>query len=158
MGSVCARVRVTLRVLVVVSVSLVAAAVTASGALGATSFKAIVGDTALPVAQGRASLSGHHDPTAVLRVNVGLDVRHSAKLDALIAAASTPGSRDYGHYLTNAEYMAEYAPTDADVQAAEAWLGSEGLDITGVTSDNLLIHVQAPTATLERAFGVTINN
>ena len=94
----------------------------------------------------------------MLRLNVGLAVHDSAGLDALIRAASTPGSPQYGHYLTNAQYMATYAPTAAEVQTASGWLSGQGLDVTGVSSDNLLIHVQAPVIDVERAFGVTIND
>ncbi len=85
-------------------------------------------------------------------------VRDSAGLDALINAASTPGSPQYGHYLTNAQYMATYAPTDADVQAATAWLKSQGLNVTGNSQDNLLIHVQAKARDVEQAFHVSIND
>ncbi len=120
--------------------------------------KQIAGDTPAPVVHGKAALRQHHNPNEVLRLNVGLGVRNSVQLDALIKAASTPGSPQYGHYLTNAQYMAGYAPTQADVQAASAWLASQHLSVTGVSPDNLLIHVQATAKDTERAFGVSIND
>jgi kumamolisin len=120
--------------------------------------KAIGRETPAPVENGQASLRGQHDPNSVLRINVGLAVRNSAQLDELIKAASTPGSARYGHYLTNAQYMASYAPTDAEVKAVKAWLAGQGLDVTGVSRDNLLVHVRATTARAERAFSVRIND
>jgi hypothetical protein len=120
--------------------------------------KPIARDTPAVVAQGAAKGRGHHDGNAVLSVNVGLTVRNSAGLDALIQAARTPASPSYGHFLTNAQYLANYAPTDADAQAATAWLKSQGLNVTGVSPDNLLIYVQAKAKQLERAFNVTIND
>jgi hypothetical protein len=116
------------------------------------------GNTPPPVALGRASLLGRHDVNAVLRLNVGLAVRNSAQLDAVIRAASTPGSRRYGHYLTNAQYMKTYAPTPGQVRALRAWLALRGLRVTGVSRDNLLVHVRTTAGRAERAFGVTINN
>lgn len=123
-----------------------------------TARMAIGGDIPAPIVQGQASLQGHHDPSSVLQINVGLAARESGSLDELIKAASTPGSPQYGHYLTKAQYMARYAPTDGEVEAVKAWLASQGLDVTGVSADNLLVHVSAPAAAAERAFAVTIND
>src|SRR6266545_337740 len=67
---------------------------------GARSAQAAVGgaggNTPPPVAHGRASLRGHHDAESSLRINVGLAVRNSHQLDALIKAASTPGNPGSG--------------------------------------------------------------
>src|SRR5690242_8477310 len=120
--------------------------------------KPVARDTPAPVAKGQARNRGRHNGNDVLTLNVGLAVRNSAGLDALINAARTPGSSQYGHYLTNAQYLATYAPTSADVQAATAWLKSQGLSVTGVSPDNLLIHVQAKANKVEQAFGVSIND
>src|SRR3954447_3345868 len=120
--------------------------------------KPIARDTPFFVAQGQAQNHGRHNGNATLTVNVGLAPRDSSALDARIRAASTPGSSQYGHYLTNEQYLATYAPTDAQVQAATAWLKDQGLAVTGVSPDNLLIHVQAKVNKLEKAFGVAIND
>jgi kumamolisin len=101
---------------------------------------------------------GPHDANAVLSLNVGLDVRNSSGLDAVIRAASTPGSRDFGHYLTRAQYRALYGPTDAQVAAVREWLESNGVRVMGVSPDNLIVDARATTAVAERAFGVTIND
>jgi hypothetical protein len=114
-------------------------------------------DTPLPVARGHASFHAHQNPNSTLKLNVGLDVRNSAQLDALITAASTPGNPRYGHYLSQAQYIANYAPTPASVTAVKQWLASQGLGVVGVSPDNLLVHVRGRTAAAERAFGVTIN-
>jgi Pro-kumamolisin, activation domain/Bacterial Ig-like domain (group 3)/Subtilase family len=120
--------------------------------------KPIEGDTPPVVAHGQAALHGHHNPNEVFRLNVGLAVRDSAGLDALIKAAGTPGNPQYGHYLTNAQYLARYAPTAADVQAVRSWLTGQGLTVTGLSPDNLLVHVQATAKDAERAFGVVVND
>jgi kumamolisin len=121
------------------------------------SLKPITGDTPAVVAQGRASLVAPHNPNDVLRLNVGLGVHNSAQLDAVIRAASAPGRR-HGHYLTNAQYMARYAPTSTEVRAVRAWLSNSGLVVTGVSPDNLLIHAQTTVRGAEQAFAVAIND
>jgi hypothetical protein len=41
---------------------------------------------------------------------------------AAIAAVSTPGSAQYRHFLTSAQYQARYEPATATVAAVSAWL------------------------------------
>jgi hypothetical protein len=118
----------------------------------------IAGDTPAAVAQGRAQAAGRHRATAVLRLNVGLGVRDSAGLDALIAAAATPGNPQYGHYLTDAQYRARYAPTNPDVKAVKAWLRSQGISVLGVSANNLVVRAKGSVAKLEKAFGVRIGD
>jgi len=115
-------------------------------------------DTPAPILQGTAVALSHLAPSTGLDLNVGLRVRDSAKLDALIAAASDPRSPSYGHYLTNAEYMARYAPTAAQARAATAWLKARGLAVTSVSPDNLLIGVKASVAQAEQVFNVRVDN
>ena len=165
MSNVGGRVRPKLKALLAAFALVLAAAVAAplpAQAAGVQSAhqttRQIPGDTPGVVIQGKANRKGHHDPADVLRLNVGLAVHDSTALDALIRAASTPGSPGYGHYLTNAQYIARYAPTTAEVQSARAWLAGQGLDVTGVSADNLLIHVRAKVNDAERAFNVTIND
>ena len=127
-------------------------------AMAASPNGTILGDTPPVVANGQANLVAHHDPDTLLLLNVGLDVRDSAGLDASIKAANTPGNPKHGHFLTHAQYMADHAPKGAAVQGATAWLRAKGLTVTGATPDNLLIHVKGTVADAERAFGVTIND
>ena len=55
------------------------------------------------VTGGQATLQGRFSASALLHINVGLAVRNSHQLDQLIAAASTPGNPQYGHYLTESQ-------------------------------------------------------
>jgi kumamolisin len=124
----------------------------------ATNQKLVAGDTPGAVVRGKAHLYRQHYANAVFRLNVGLGVRNSAGLDAIIRAASTPGSPAYGHYLTHAQYLARYAPTNADVAAVEAWLRGQGLTVLNSSATNLVVHATGSVKTLEHAFGVTIDD
>ena len=110
------------------------------------------------VTQGLATPTGAYPADTTMQVNVGMAVRNPAQLDDLIAAASTPGSPSYGRYLTQAEYLADFAPTDASVGAARAWLASNGLTVTNVSPDNLIIGVEGSVSKVEGAFGVSIES
>ena len=127
-------------------------------AWGEAAQKAVAGQVPAPVGQGQAQLRGSRPASAQLSVNVDLAVRESAQLNRVIAAASTPGGPSYGDYLTEGEYMARYAPTDEQVAAVESWLAGQGLQVTGASNDNLLVHAEGSTAAMEKAFAVAINN
>ncbi len=118
--------------------------------------QAIPRATPAAVTQGLATPTGAYPADTTMQVNVGLAVRNPAQLDDLIAAASTPGSPSYGRYLTQEEYLADFAPTDASVAAARAWLASNGLTVTNVSPDNLIIGVEGSVSRVEGAFGVSI--
>ena len=131
---------------------------TRTAASGHASSVTIAGDVAPAVASKAAQPQAHHAATAVLSLNVSLAVHDSAGLDEVIRAASTPGSPEFGHYLTPAQYMARYAPTAAEVSAVRSWLTSEAIDVTSVSPDNLIVSARADTATVEHAFAVTVND
>jgi kumamolisin len=118
----------------------------------------VVGTTPFSVSPKAVRLLHRHDGNAVLSLVVGLEVRNSSQLDEVIRAASTPGSPQYGSYLTRAQYRAMYAPTDVQVAAVRSWLERHGMQVTGASPDNLLIDTQATTAVAEQAFGVAIND
>jgi len=109
-----------------------------------------------PPSSPTASLRGA--ATTILTLNVGRAVRDPAALDGVIAAASDPASPEYGHYLTNTEYMARFAPTDAQARAVRDWATGASLTVRAVSPDHLLVTVQGTTGAVERALGVRIND
>jgi hypothetical protein len=68
----------------------------AIGCCGAAVVFVATGSTPLVVSDGSAVQTGEMSDSATLKLNVGLAVRDSAGLDALIAAASDPSSRSTG--------------------------------------------------------------
>jgi len=120
--------------------------------------RVLTGQTPNIVADGGAALRGRHDSHDALTLNIGLGVHEGSALDGIIAAAGDPTSPSYGHYLTNDQYMARFAPTDAEVQAVRDWAAGAGLTVDTVSPDHLLVTVHATTGQVEQALGVTINN
>ena len=126
-----------------------------SVALGAAA-KVVGGRPPTPVATGKAVRRRARPAATPISLNLDLAVRERAALQQLIVAASTPGSPSYGHYLSKSQYMARFAPTSADVESVSAWARGEHLRVTGVSKDNLLVHVRGPTAAVEHAFNVAV--
>ncbi len=102
-------------------------------------------------------LAAPANPSALLILAIALGVHNPAALDALIAAASDPHGPSYGHYLTHAQYLDTYAPTEAEAQAVRDWATAAGLSVTQVSPDRQLVLVAGATRQVETALGVTIN-
>lgn len=93
-----------------------------------------------------------------LQLSISLNLRNRAGLDALIAAQNDPKSPSYHHYLTPQQFTAEFAPTQATVEQVVSYLKGQGLTITSVAANNMLVNASGTVATVEKAFGVTLND
>jgi xanthomonalisin len=111
------------------------------------------------VRSGRARLVGHfNNPQQMLRLAFSLAHPHQAEEQQLIHELMTPGSPQFHHFLTAAEWNARFAPSMADEQAVVDWATSQGMTITKRYPNRLLVDVEAPLATIEKALQVRINN
>ena len=93
--------------------------------------------------------------TQQLSVAVTLKLRNTAQLSQFVAAASTPGTAAYGHYLTAAQFAATYAPTQAQVATVEAYLKGKGLTVSRVSGNRESIDVSGDSTKVQAAFGTT---
>jgi kumamolisin len=92
-----------------------------------------------------------------LGLEVSLQPRNQAKLAAFIKAVSDPKSTSYKHYLTVAQYAAEYAPTEAQIAQVTTYLKSEGLSVGALTANHLTLAASGTAAQAEKAFDVSIS-
>jgi subtilase family serine protease len=139
------------------AVALTAGVVTAASAASAASRPA------------RASLAGTHPSwaksgarlksaavTPAVNAYVYLKGQDPAGLAAFAREVSTPGTAQYGHYLTAAQTMARYGPTTSQISDVKAWLTGAGLKVTNVTDEiGGYVEVSGTAAQAAKAFGVT---
>ncbi len=122
-------------------------------------------------ASGSQKLSGHRTPTiskapmvslfpttSQLNLVLALPLRNQAQLNALLAAISNPHSPQYRHYLTVAQFAADYGPTAADYQAVINYVQSKGLRVTQTFPSRVIVDVSGTAAAIQTAFYVTLNN
>lgn len=98
------------------------------------------------------ALPAGHD----LHLTIALAPRHPAQQAARLKAISTPGSKDYRHFLTAAQWRAAYAPTPASVAAVTGYLRRQGFRNLQVTGDRLVVTADATAAQAERAFATSL--
>jgi subtilase family serine protease len=93
-----------------------------------------------------------------LRLDVVLKPTRAAELHALATAVSTPGSPRFRQYISPAQFTARFGASSKTIAAVEQSLRERGLHVTGLSANRLIVHVTAPTATVERALGVSLAN
>jgi kumamolisin len=126
--------------------------------------------TATSAPAGRVALAGIISPTLEhatrtgelasgqrLSLEVSLNVRDKAGLDAFVRSVSDPKSALYKHYLTVAQYAARYGATDAQIAQVTSYLKSEGLSVGQVTANHLTVPVSGTASQVEKAFDVSLS-
>lgn len=119
--------------------------------------KSPAGEPPWHVRNGNAKLVGRFDPRQMLRLAFGLQPPHLAEEEEFLRELMTPGSQQFHQFLTAEQWNARYAPSVADEQAVVDWAKSQGLTITQRYPNRLLVDVEAPVATIEKALQVKIN-
>ena len=109
------------------------------------------------VQDGTATLIGHYPPNQMLRLTIGLQPPHVEEEQQFLESLQTKGSHDFHQFLTAQEWTERFDPSVQDEQAVVDWLTSQGLAVTHRFPNRLLVDVEGTAATIERAFGVTMN-
>lgn len=106
----------------------------------------------------QARLVGPADAQQQLNLSVGLQLRNRQELVSLLSDLYNPQSPSYHQFLSPQQFAAEFDPTPDQVQQVKTYLQQQGLAITSVAPNGLLIDASATVAQAEAAFRVTINN
>jgi subtilase family serine protease len=83
---------------------------------------------------------------------VTLTYRHDAELQQLIDLQSNPSSRYYHQYLSNDQFAAYFAPTEATQQSVIASFERAGFVVATTFPNRTVVDVVAPAAVAERYF------
>jgi len=134
----------------------VAHAATPARAALAGAGSAVGSGTAVPHLASDAVRTGSVAADAPLSLEVSLAPRNQAGLDAFLRQVSDPASPQYKHYLTVAQYAADYGATDAQISQVTKYLRGQGLAVGEVTANHLTIAVTGTAAQAEKAFGVQL--
>jgi xanthomonalisin len=96
------------------------------------------------------------DASHPLHVVVSLKLRQPEQLQALIAEINSPGSAQFGKFLTPAQFKATYAPTGQQVQAVVAHLTQAGFTNIEVAPNNLLVSADGNAGSAVNGFHTSI--
>ncbi|KAH3757072.1 peptidase C53 family protein [Pelomyxa schiedti] len=105
---------------------------------------------------GWTLVSEQVDPTSLIPITVLLKTNNVDLLRSRIDAVSTPGSKDFGKYLTRDEVTEIVKPPMASQRAVSLWLHSLGASDLQMTPNQDVVSAFAPLSTVESALGVKL--
>lgn len=133
---------------------------TVAAALFAGAIMFIYGAIAVP-AHGLASNArmelGPESASAPVSVTVWLKMHNEAAADALLQQMNDANSPNYHHWLTQAQYKAQFAPTAADALAVQKYLASFHLNVKSVEANNHFVMAEGQIGDAQRAFNTRVN-
>ena len=104
-----------------------------------------------------AALVGAVSPGTTMDLTVTLAIPDQAALTTFLNGLADPASPYYQHYLAPGQFGPMFGPSLGQVATVENALRAAGLSPGAVAPDRLSIPVTATAATVERAFGVTLD-
>jgi hypothetical protein len=103
-----------------------------------------------------ASLQGAVARSHRMRVTIGLASRDPLGLKAFSQAVTTPGSAEYGRFLTVGQFARRYGARSAAMARVRRALRADGLSVVKTYANGLSIIVAGNAATLEHAFATRL--
>lgn len=113
------------------------------------------------LAQITGSIPGWAQPSAKVAdsspgqqrtIQVALTLRDPAGAQRLARAVSTPGSPQFGRYLSAQEFVDRFGPSDHTVAQVRTWLAAHGLQVGQTSANKHFITARASVGTLEATF------
>lgn len=123
------------------------------GALGILALTAVSAVAGMPA--GVTSM-GPENPDLQISVTVWLNLHNKAQLDALVQDMYDESSPSYHHFLTLAQYQAQFAPSAADSKTVQDFFTAHNLKVTATDPMNHYVTAQGRVADAQAAFNVQI--
>ena len=99
-----------------------------------------------PKLPGGARVVGAVAASARVSAAVAMRLPDSSAVTAFIDATANPRSRQYHRYLSKGQFSTRFGPSTAAVAAVERQLRADGLTVTGVSGNHLLVNFTGSAA------------
>jgi subtilase family serine protease len=104
------------------------------------------------VATGQAKFLNPLPAAQTLRINILLPVRDQLGLYQFLQKLYDPSSPSYRHFLTAPEFTARFGPTQEDYDAVARFAKANGMTVTDLSPNRLVLGVKASVASVQGAF------
>jgi hypothetical protein len=133
-----------------------AAAAAASPAVAASTPAAVSSRLVAVSAEARlpfgASVVGAVAGTSVEAGAVALKLPDQSAVQQFIDNVSNPRAADYHHYLSRGQFSTVFGPSKATISAVQGQLEANGLKVTGISSNGILVSFSGSASRIEAAF------
>jgi hypothetical protein len=91
-----------------------------------------------------------------LNLAIGLPLRNQAELEVFLQQLYDPANPNYHHYLTPEQFTEKFGPTEEDYQKVIAFARTNGLTVTTMHGNRLLLDVSGSVADIQKALHLTM--
>jgi uncharacterized repeat protein (TIGR01451 family) len=91
-----------------------------------------------------------------LNLAISLPLRNEQELDALLQQLYDPASPNYRRYLTPEQFTQRFGPTEQDYQALMDFAKSNGLAVTTMHPNRVVLDVEGAVTDIQKAFHLTL--
>jgi subtilase family serine protease len=141
------------------SAALVASAMAMAGGAAASASPAphrVALRGSLAPAAARKHPAGSVAAKSSVTFDLSLSLRNAAGARNFVRQVSTPGTKQFHHYLKYATWVSRFGPTKTALSKAEAWLRAQGFTVVSVPKTRLFVSARGTAARVEKAFGVKL--
>jgi subtilase family serine protease len=96
--------------------------------------------------------------TETVSLQVHLKMRNEDQARAQLLAIDDPDSATFGQYMSEDDFVAQYAPTESDVAAVRAHLEKHGLTIGEIPSNRMYVAAQGTASQVQAAFATRLGH
>jgi uncharacterized repeat protein (TIGR01451 family) len=126
------------------------------GLAAAQEMKTLPGHVPAVVSRLNLQPSGQLSSEATVDLSIGLPLRNTEDLTNLLQQMYDPASQNYHRYLSPDEFTARFGPTEQDYQAVIDFATANGLSVTRLHPNRLIVDVRGKTSDVEKAFRVML--
>jgi kumamolisin len=105
---------------------------------------------------GQARQVGQMSASQMMTLDIVLQMRDEAGLDAFLRDLYNPASPNYRHFLTPQQFTARFGPSQADYDAVVQFAKRNGFEVVGGSRDGMDVQVRGPVSAVEVAFRVNM--
>ncbi len=125
--------------------------------LGAQQSRQVLSGHVRPaVAEGKAKLVGQFPAGERMNLSIVLPLRNQDQLGSLLARLYDPTDPMYRKFLSVAEFTEQFGPTEDDYRAVVQFATANGMTVTGMPANRLIVPVTASVDQVQKAFHVGI--
>ncbi|HEY3853934.1 MAG TPA: protease pro-enzyme activation domain-containing protein [Verrucomicrobiae bacterium] len=110
----------------------------------------------VPKAAKRQQPIGNADAAMQLDLAIGLPLRNTNELHALLQQIYQPGNTNFRHYLTSDQFTEKFSPTPQDYESVINFATTHGMTVTGTHSNRAMVGVRGAVSDIEKAFHVKL--
>jgi subtilase family serine protease len=94
--------------------------------------------------------------TSRVRFDLVLALKHPVAARSFAMSVSTPGSRNFHHFLTLRQWEAKYGPKASSIRTARKWLARHGFKVGHLPRTHLVLPASGSAARVEKVFSTEL--